>query len=332
MQMRALGRSSQKVSAIGLGVMGMSEFYGEADEKESFATLARAIEIGVTFWDTADAYGTGHNERLIGRFLKEQRARDRIVLATKFGFVRDAIGRPIGIRGDPAYVASACDASLSRLGIERIDLYYQHRVDPNVPIEDTVGAMAELVRAGKVRALGLSECSVESLRRACAVHPIAAVQTEYSLWTREPERPGGMLAACRELGAAFVAYSPLGRGFLTGKIESLDELGANDFRRRTPRFTEENFDRNLALVARVKEIAAEKRCTPGQLALAWLLARGEHVVPIPGTKRRKYLEENAGAAEIRLDARDLARIDAAVPAGAAAGERYDSAGMSLTNR
>ena len=332
MQTRALGRSGKTVSAIGLGVMGMSEFYGDADEKESLATLARAIEIGVAFWDTADAYGTGHNERLIGRFIKEQRARDRIVLATKFGFVRDASGRPIGIRGDPAYVASACDASLSRLGIERIDLYYQHRVDPNVPIEDTVGAMAELVRAGKVRALGMSECSVESLRRACAVHPISAVQSEYSLWTRDPERPGGMLAACREQGAAFVAYSPLGRGFLTGKIESLDELGANDFRRRTPRFAQENFDRNLALVARVKEIAAEKRCTPGQLALAWLLARGEHVVPIPGTKRRKYLEENAGAAEIRLDARDLARIDEAMPPGAAAGERYDAAGLSLTNR
>ena len=332
MQMRALGRSGQKISAIGLGVMGMSEFYGEANEAENLATLARAIEIGVTFWDTADAYGTGHNERLIGRFIKEQRARDRIVLATKFGFVRDANGRPIGIRGDPAYVASACDASLSRLGIERIDLYYQHRVDPNVPIEDTVGAMAELVRAGKVRALGMSECSVESLRRACAVHPISAVQSEYSLWTRDPERPGGMLAACRELGAAFVAYSPLGRGFLTGKIESLDELGADDFRRRTPRFTEENFDRNLALVSRVKEIAGEKRCTPGQLALAWLLARGEHVVPIPGTKRRKYLEENAGAAEIRLDARDLARIDEALPPGAAAGERYDAAGLSLTDR
>jgi aryl-alcohol dehydrogenase-like predicted oxidoreductase len=332
MQTRALGQSGKTVSAIGLGVMGMSEFYGEADEKENFATLARAIEIGVTFWDTADAYGTGHNERMIGRFLKEQRARDRIVLATKFGFVRDANGRPIGIRGDPAYVASACDASLSRLGIERIDLYYQHRVDPNVAIEDTVGAMAELVRAGKVRALGLSECSVETLRRACAVHPIAAVQSEYSLWTREPERPGGMLQACRELGAAFVAYSPLGRGFLTGKIQSLDELGSDDFRRRTPRFAQENFDRNLALVARVKEIAAEKRCTPGQLALAWLLARGEHVVPIPGTKRRKYLEENAAAAEIRLEARDLTRIDDALPPGAAAGERYDAMGMSLTNR
>ena len=332
MHTRALGMSGLDASAIGLGVMGMSEFYGAADESENLATLARAIEIGVTFWDTADAYGTGHNEKLIGRFLKERRARDRVVLATKCGFVRDANGRPIGIRGDPLYVASACDASLARLGIEQIDLYYQHRVDPAVAIEDTVGAMSELVRAGKVRALGLSECSVETLRRACAVHPISAVQSEYSLWTREPERQGGMLHACRELGAAFVAYSPLGRGFLTGKIGSLDELGADDFRRRTPRFEKENFERNQKLVESVRELATEKGCAPGQLALAWLLARGDHVVPIPGTKRRKYLEENAGAADLKLSAADLARIDRALPPGAAAGSRYDAMGMSLTDR
>jgi aryl-alcohol dehydrogenase-like predicted oxidoreductase len=333
MQQRALGSSATDVSAIGLGVMGMSEFYGAADERENLATLERALELGVSFWDTADAYGTGHNEKLIGRFLADPARRERVVLATKFGFVRDADGKPIGIRGDPEYVASACDASLKRLGdIGPIDLYYQHRVDPRVPIEETVGAMAELVRAGKVLHLGLSECSPETLRRACAVHPIAAVQSEYSLWTREPEQPGGMLAACRELGAAFVAYSPLGRGFLTGKIESLDALGADDFRRRTPRFEQKNFDRNLHLVEQLRALAAEKGCTPGQLALAWLLARGPHVVPIPGTKRRKYLEENAAAASIELSAADLARIDAALPPGAASGDRYDAGGLSLTNR
>jgi aryl-alcohol dehydrogenase-like predicted oxidoreductase len=332
MQTRALGGSGIQASAIGLGVMGMSEFYGAPDEQENLATLARALELGVSFWDTADAYGSGHNERLIGRFLKERGARSRVVLATKFGFVRDEQGRAVGIRGDPAYVRSACDASLARLGVEQVDLYYLHRVDPRVPIEETVGAMAELVRAGKVRALGLSECSPATLRRACAVHPIAAVQSEYSLWSRDPERPGGMLAACREQGAAFVAYSPLGRGFLTGQIGSLDALGADDFRRRTPRFERENFERNLALVERVRELAAGKGCTPGQLALAWLLARGPQVIPIPGTKRRKYLEENAAAAALRLDAALLAQIDAALPPGAAAGERYDSMGMSLTDR
>jgi aryl-alcohol dehydrogenase-like predicted oxidoreductase len=332
MQTRALGNSGLQVSAIGLGVMGMSEFYGAPDEQENRATLARALELGVSFWDTADAYGSGHNEKLIGGFLAERGLRKQVVLATKFGFVRDAQGRPVGIKGDPAYVRSACDASLARLGIEQIDLYYQHRIDPQVPVEETVGAMAELVRAGKVRLLGLSEVSAATLRRACAVHPIAAVQSEYSLWTRDPEKPGGMLAACREQGAAFVAYSPLGRGFLTGKVTSLDELGADDFRRRTPRFERENFERNLRLVERVREIAAQKGCTPGQLALAWLLARGPHVIPIPGTKRRKYLEENAGAAAVRLEAADLARIDAVLPPGAAAGERYDTLGLSLTDR
>ena len=333
MQQRALGRSGLQVAAIGLGTMGMSEFYGAADEGENLATLERALELGVNFWDTADAYGTGHNERLLGGFLADKGRRARVVLATKFGFVRDANGRPIGIRGDPAYVASACDASLKRLGgSEPIDLYYLHRVDPSVPIEETVGAMAELVRAGKVRHLGLSEVSADTLRRAAAVHPIAAVQSEYSLWTREPEQPGGILATCRELGAAFVAYSPLGRGFLTGKIESLDELGKDDFRRRNPRFEPSNFDRNQRLVEQVRALALEKGCTPGQLALAWLLTRGPHVIPIPGTKRRKYLEENTAAAAIELAPGDLARIDALLPPGAAAGARYDALGMSLTNR
>jgi len=328
MQMRALGRSGQKVSAIGLGVMGMSEFYGDADEAENLATLLRAVEIGVTFWDTADAYGTGHNERLIGRFIKEQRARDRIELATKFGFVRDANGRPIGIRGDPACVASACDASLSRLGVERIDLYYQHRVDPNVPIEDTVGAMAELVRAGKVRALGMSECSVESLRRACAVHPISAVQSEYSLWTRDPENE--VFPTCRELGIGFVPYSPLGRGFLAGRFTSPDELDENDFRRTAPRFTGENLDANRRIAAKVEEIAGEKRVTPAQLAIAWVLAQGDDIVPIPGTKRRSYLEQNAAAVDVELSKDDLARIEAELPEPA--GERYDEAGMATVNR
>jgi aryl-alcohol dehydrogenase-like predicted oxidoreductase len=333
MQERALGKSGLEVSAIGLGVMGMSEFYGAPDEAESLATLERALELGVTFWDTADAYGSGHNEQLIGRFLADPARRRRVVLATKFGFVRGADGKPIGIRGDPAYVRSACDASLARLGgSDPIDLYYLHRVDPSVPIEETVGAMSELVRAGKVLHLGLSEVSAATLRRAAAVHPISAVQSEYSLWTRDPEQTGGVLAACRELGAAFVAYSPLGRGFLTGKIESLESLGKDDFRRTTPRFEQENFDRNLALVAQVRALASEKGCTPGQLALAWLLARGPHVVPIPGTKRRKYLEENAGAASVKLEGRDLARIDALLPPGAAAGERYTPLGLALTNR
>jgi aryl-alcohol dehydrogenase-like predicted oxidoreductase len=330
METRALGRSGLRVSAIGLGVMGMSEFYGAPDEAENVATLARAVELGVTFWDTADAYGSGHNETLIGRFLAERGWRDRVVLATKFGFVREG-GRAVGISGKPEYVKSACEGSLLRLGFDAIDLYYQHRVDPQVPIEATVGAMAELVKEGKVRHLGLSECSGASLRRAHAVHPIAAVQTEYSLWSRDPERPGGILAACRELGVGFVPYSPLGRGFLTGKVKRLEDLGADDFRHTTPRFARENFERNLRLVAAVEAIAADKRCSPGQLALAWLLAQGDFIAPIPGTKRRKYLEDNAGAAGVRLDAADLARIDAALPRGAAAGERYSAIGMGLTD-
>jgi aryl-alcohol dehydrogenase-like predicted oxidoreductase len=329
MKQRTLG-AGLRVSAIGLGVMGMSEFYGAADEAESLATLARALEIGVTFWDTADAYGSGHNERLIGGFFAKTGRRDAVVLATKFGFVREG-GRMVGICGRPDYVRSACEASLARLGIETIDLYYQHRVDPQVPIEETVGAMASLVKAGKVRALGLSEVSAASLRRAHAVHPIAAVQSEWSLWSRDPERPGGILEACRELGVGFVPYSPLGRGFLTGKIERLEDLGKDDFRLTTPRFERENFEKNLKLAAEVRAIAANVGCSPGQLALAWLLAQGESIAPIPGTKRRRYLEENARAAEVELDAATLARIDAALPRGAAAGERYGELGMRFAD-
>jgi len=330
MQQRSLG--GVPVSAIGLGVMGMSEFYGTPDEAECIATLERAVELGVTFWDTADAYGSGHNERLIGAFLSERGWRDRIVLATKFGFLRDAKGAVAGISGQPDYVRSACDASLARLGFDSIDLYYQHRVDPRVPIEETVGAMAELVKAGKVRHLGLSELSADTLRRAHAVHPISAVQTEYSLWSRDPERKGGILEACRELSVGFVPYSPLGRGFLTGQIKRLEDLGEQDFRHTTPRFAKENFEKNLALVDAVRAIASDKGCSPGQLALAWLLAQGEFIVPIPGTKRRRYLEDNAGAAAVTLAAADLARIDEALPRGAAAGERYGELGMALADR
>jgi aryl-alcohol dehydrogenase-like predicted oxidoreductase len=329
MEARLLG-GGLRVSAIGLGVMGMSEFYGTPDAAECIATLERAVELGVTFWDTADAYGSGHNEELIGAFLAERSWRDRIVLATKFGFVREG-GRAVGISGKPDYVRSACDASLRRLGCDSIDLYYQHRVDPTVPIEETVGAMSELVSAGKVRALGLSEVSAKSLRRAHAVHPIAAVQTEYSLWSRDPEREGGILDACRELGVGFVPYSPLGRGFLTGQLKSLEALGDDDFRLTTPRFERENFERNLRLVAEVEAIAATRGCSPGQLALAWLLAQGDFVVPIPGTKRRKYLEDNAGAAAVRLEPEDLARIDEVLPRGAAAGERYGELGMRIAD-
>ena len=329
MRQRVLG-GGLRVSAIGLGVMGMSEFYGAADEAESLATLARALELGVTFWDTADAYGSGHNERLIGGFLARSGRRDTVVLATKFGFVREG-GRMLGISGRPEYLRSACDASLARLGCDTIDLYYQHRVDPQVAIEETVGAMAELVRAGKVKALGLSEVSAASLRRAHAVHPIAAVQSEYSLWSRDPEREGGILAACRELGVGFVPYSPLGRGFLTGKLKRLEDLASDDFRLTTPRFERENFEKNLKLAAEVEAIAADVGCTPGQLALAWLLAQGESMVPIPGTKRRRYLEDNAGAVDVRLDAGLLARIDAVLPRGAAAGERYGELGMRFAD-
>jgi aryl-alcohol dehydrogenase-like predicted oxidoreductase len=309
--------------------MGMSEFYGPGDEAESSATLHRALDLGCTFLDTADMYGPYKNEELVGRAIKGRR--DQVVLATKFGIVRDDKNRMVrGISGKPEYVRQACDGSLRRLGVDTIDLYYQHRVDPSVPIEDTVGAMADLVRTGKVRHLGLSEAGAATLRRAHAVHPIAALQSEYSLWTRDPEDE--MLAVCRDLGVCFVAYSPLGRGFLTGQIKRFDDLAADDYRRMSPRFQGDNFQKNLDLVARVEAIARDKRCTPGQLALAWVLAQWDDIVPIPGTKRRRYLEENLGALDVTLSPADLARIDEVMPSGAAAGMRYPEAMMQFVNR
>ncbi|PNY82702.1 aldo/keto reductase [Deinococcus koreensis] len=311
------------VSALGLGCMGMSEFYGPGDETQSQRTLDRALELGVTFYDTADMYGPHTNEELLGRWLVGRR--DRVVLATKFGIVREP-GTPRGrsINGRPEYVRQAIEGSLKRLGTEYVDLYYLHRVDPETPIEDTVGALAELVQAGQIRAIGLSEVSPETLRRANAVHPISAVQSEYSLWTRDPEQ--GVLAACRELGVGFVPYSPLGRGFLTGQIKTPDDLAPDDFRRSTPRFQGEAFQKNLDLVAEVQAMAQDKGCTPSQLALAWVLAQGDDIVPIPGTKRVSYLEDNLGALDVSLSAADLSRIDAAFPVGAAQGERYQDMG------
>ena len=316
MKTRRLGQL--EVSAIGLGCMGMSEFYGTPDEGEAVATIPRALDLGVTFLDTADMYGPFTNEQLVGRAIAGRR--DEVVLATKFGNVRGENGERLGIDGSPEYVRRACDASLQRLGTDHIDLYYQHRVDKSVPIEETVGAMAELVAQGKVRHLGLSEASPQTIRRAHAVHPIAALQTEYSLWTRDPEEE--ILPTVRELGIGFVAYSPLGRGFLTGRFTKPEDFDEDDFRRHHPRFLGENFQRNLDLVERVRAIAREQGCTPGQLALAWVLRRGEDIVPIPGTKHVRYLEENAGALDVDLTDEDLARLDEVAPVGAAAGDRY----------
>ena len=329
MQKRPLGRQGLEVSALGLGCMGMSDFYAGRDEREAEATLRRALELGVTFFDTADMYGPHTNERLLGRVLRGHR--DDVVIATKFGILRDPADPSLrGISGRPEYVRAACEGSLQRLGVDTIDLYYQHRVDPAVPIEETVGAMADLVRAGKVRHLGLSEASADTLARACAVHPVSALQSEYSLWTRDPE--DDVLAACRRLGVGFVAYSPLGRGFLTGAFGSPDDFAADDYRRHSPRFQGDNFKRNLQLVAQVRRLAAAKGCTPGQLALAWVLAKGEDIVPIPGTKRRGYLEDNLGALDVHLDTGELAALDAVFPRDAAAGLRYPAPMMGAVNR
>ena len=327
MQKRTLGQGL-KASAIGLGCMGMSEFYGARDEAESIATIHRALDLGVDFLDTADMYGVGRNEELVGKAIKDRR--DEVVLATKFGNVRGADGAFLGVNGRPDYVRECCDASLKRLGVETIDLYYQHRVDPKTPIEDTVGAMAELVKAGKVRHLGLSEAAAETIRRAHATHPIAALQTEYSLWSRDAE--DGILATVRELGVGYVAYSPLGRGFLTGKYKTADDVPADDNRRNHPRFQGENFEKNLQLVAEVEAMAKEKDVASGQLALAWVLAQGDDIVPIPGTKRRSYLEQNVDALTVELSAEDLARLNEIMAPGAASGTRYAAPQMQALNR